>query len=161
MGGPASALAGCAWATVAVNYALVGVAMWLLRTSDLYRPYAIWRPLEPPDGRALAAFLRLGLPSGLAILVEVTSFTLMALFIARQGTTSAAAHQIAANMAAVLYMVPLSLAIATSARVSYWRGAGDERPLADEIAVEAGDLRDDLDRLIALEEQIRHGNPSP
>ena len=118
-------LAGCAWATVAVNYALVGVAMWLLRTSDLYRPYAIWRPLEPPDGRALAAFLRLGLPSGLAILVEVTSFTLMALFIARQGTAALAGHQIAANVAAVLYMLPLSLGIATSARVSYWLGAGD------------------------------------
>jgi MATE family multidrug resistance protein len=66
--------------------------------------------------------LQLGVPAGLAIMVEVTSFTLMALFIARQGTTAAAAHQIAANMAAVLYMVPLSLAIATSTRVSYWLG---------------------------------------
>jgi MATE family multidrug resistance protein len=28
-------------------------------------------------------------------------------------------------MAALLYMVPLSLAVAASARVSYWRGAGD------------------------------------
>ncbi|MPM92769.1 Multidrug resistance protein MdtK [bioreactor metagenome] len=50
----------------------------------------------------------------------------MALFIARQGTLAAASHQILANMAAVLYMVPLSLAIATSARVSFWRGAGNE-----------------------------------
>jgi multidrug resistance protein, MATE family len=48
----------------------------------------------------------------------------MALFIARQGTLAAAAHQIAANLAAVLYMVPLSIAIATSARVSFWLGAG-------------------------------------
>jgi multidrug resistance protein, MATE family len=51
----------------------------------------------------------------------------MALFIARQGTLAAAAHQVAANLAAVLYMVPLSLAIATSARVSYWLGAADAR----------------------------------
>ncbi len=51
--------------------------------------------------------------------MEVTSFTLMALFIARQGALASAAHQIAANLAAVVYMVPLSLAIATSARVSY------------------------------------------
>ena len=57
-------------------------------------------------------------------MVEVTSFTLMALFIARQGTVASASHQIAANLAAVLYMVPLSIAIATSARVSYWLGAG-------------------------------------
>ena len=51
----------------------------------------------------------------------------MSLFIARQGTLASAAHQIAANLAAVLYMVPLSIAIATSARVSYWLGAGDAR----------------------------------
>ena len=49
----------------------------------------------------------------------------MALFIARLGTLASAAHQVAANLAAVLYMVPLSLAIATSARVSFWLGAGD------------------------------------
>ena len=50
----------------------------------------------------------------------------MALFIARQGALSAASHQIAANLAAVCYMLPLSLGIAISARVSWWRGAGHE-----------------------------------
>ncbi|MCD6077162.1 MAG: family efflux transporter, partial [Ramlibacter sp.] len=49
------------------------------------------------------------------------------LFIARQGTLSAAAHQIASNLAAVMYMMPLSIAIATSARVSFWLGAGDPK----------------------------------
>jgi MATE family multidrug resistance protein len=116
---------GCAWATVLVNYLFIACALYLLRTQDLYRPYAIWRRLERPDWGAIAAFARLGVPAGLAVMVEVTSFTLMALFIARQGTLAAAAHQVAANLAAVLYMFPLSLAIATSARVSYWLGAGN------------------------------------
>ena len=114
---------GCAWATLVVNYALLGLAIWLLRTQALYRPYRIWQGMERPDRVQLMAFARLGIPAGLAIMVEVTSFTLMALFIARQGTTASASHQIAANLAAVLYMVPLSIAIATSARVSYWLGA--------------------------------------
>ena len=56
--------------------------------------------MEPPDWRQLAAFARLGVPAGLAVLVEVTSFTLMALFIARLGTLAAAAHQIASNLTA-------------------------------------------------------------
>ena len=115
---------GCAWATLVVNYALLGLAIWLLRTQVLYRPYRIWQGMERPDRTQLLAFARLGIPAGLAIMVEVTSFTLMALFIARQGTTASASHQIASNLAAVLYMVPLSIAIATSARVSYWLGAG-------------------------------------
>ncbi len=124
---PAMGAVGCAWATVVVNWLFIAMAAWLVRTDALYRPYAIWRPLEPPDWGAIAQFARLGVPAGLAIMVEVTSFTLMSLFIARQGTLSAAAHQIVANLAAVMYMVPLSLAIATSARVSYWLGAGDPK----------------------------------
>jgi len=117
---------GCAWATLAVNATMLACALWLLRTQALYAPLALWHRMERPDWRQIASFARLGLPAGLAILVEVTSFTLMALFVARQGTVAAASHQIAANLTAVLYMVPLSLAIAASARVSYWRGAGDE-----------------------------------
>lgn len=123
--GPQGA-AGCAWATLVVNYGLLLVAWTMLRRHPMYAPLALWRPLERPDGAQLARFMRLGLPAGLSILVEVTSFTLMALFIARQGMLASAAHQIASNLAAVLYMVPLSLGIATSARVSFWRGAGDE-----------------------------------
>ena len=118
---------GCAWATVVVNWLFILLAFWLVRTDSLYRPYAIWQRMEPANWRVIAQFARLGLPGGLAIMVEVTSFTLMALFIARQGTLASAAHQVASNLAAVLFMTPLSIAIATSARVSYWLGAGDQR----------------------------------
>lgn len=125
-GVPALGVAGCAWATLVVNYGMLLVAMALLRSQDVYGPLALWRPIERPHGPTLRQFAKLGIPAGLSVMVEVTSFTLMALFVARQGTQSAAAHQIASNLAAVLYMVPLSLAIATSARVGYWRGAGLE-----------------------------------
>ncbi len=117
---------GCAWATVVVNWLFILLALWLVRTRPLYRPYAIWKPLEPPDWRVIRQFARLGIPGGLAIMVEVTSFTLMALFIARQGTLASAAHQVVSNVAAVMFMTPLSIAIATSARVSYWLGAADQ-----------------------------------
>jgi len=122
---PGQGAVGCAWATLAVNASMLAVAVWLLRTQDLYTPLRVWQRMERPHWPTILGFARLGVPAGLAILVEVTSFTLMALFIARQGTVATAAHQIATNVAAVLYMVPLSLGIATSARVSYWLGAGD------------------------------------
>jgi MATE family multidrug resistance protein len=112
---------------VVVNYLSLACSVGLLRTQDLYHPYAIWRRIERPDWRAIGGFAKLGVPGGLSVLVEVTSFTLMALFIARQGTLATAAHQVAANLAALMYMVPLSLAIATSARVSYWLGAADAK----------------------------------
>ncbi|QSI31617.1 MATE family efflux transporter [Variovorax sp. RKNM96] len=122
---PAMGLVGCAWATLCVNWTMLGCAVWLLHSSPFYRGYALWKRIEPPDWHQIRQFARLGVPGGLAVLVEVTSFTLMALFIARLGTAAAAAHQIASNLLAVAYMTPLSLAIATSARVSFWLGAGD------------------------------------
>ena len=51
---PALGAVGCAWATVLVNYLFLGCAVWLLRTRDLYRPYALWRRMERPS-----RFLRL------------------------------------------------------------------------------------------------------
>ena len=123
----AQGVVGCALATLVVQCLMLALAIWLLRTRALYHPYRLWHRLEKPDGPTLAAFARVGVPSGLTILVEVTSFTLMALFVARLGTTAAASHQIAANLAAVLYMVPLAIGIATSARTSYWLGADQPR----------------------------------
>lgn len=122
----AQGAAGCAWATLLVDYAIAILAVILMRRQKLYAPLQLWQRMEAPDWRRLGAFLRLGVPAGLSILVEVTSFTLVALFVARQGALAAASHQIAANLAALCYMVPLSLGIAISARVSWWRGAGNE-----------------------------------
>lgn len=124
---PALGVVGCAWATLAVNFLLLSLAVLLLRRHTLYRPLALWSRMEKPDWPQIKTFMRLGFPAGLSYMVEVTSFTLMALFIARLGTVPAASHQIAASLAAVLYMVPLSLAIACSARLSYWIGAGEQK----------------------------------
>ena len=115
---------GCAWATLVVNYLLLALGLVMLRTQTLYKPFRIWRRMERPNWPTIGNFARLGIPAGMAYLVEVTSFTLMAVFIARLGVTASASHQIAASVAAVLYMMPLSMAIACSARVSFWLGAG-------------------------------------
>lgn len=136
LGLPALGLVGCALATVVVNGVMAGLALWMVRTQDLYTPYQLWHRLERPHGPTLRGFARLGIPTGLSIMVEVTSFTLMALFIARLGTEAAASHQVAANMAALLYMMPLALGIATSARVSYWLGAKD--PARARLALRLG-----------------------
>jgi len=148
-GVPGMGVVGCAWGTFIVNYVLLGLALWLLRKQSLFAPLGLWQRLERPHAPTQAAFARLGLPAALTVLVEITSFTLMALFVARLGTTATAAHQIAANVTALLYMTPLSLAIATSARVSYWRGAGDEGR-ARKVALQGSALALVLAALAAL-----------
>ena len=120
---PAMGLAGCAFATVLVNYSMMAVALWMLRTQEIYTRCGIWAKPEKPHWPEIKNIFSMGIPNGLSVTVEVTSFTLMALFISRLGTSAAASHQIASNMAAFLYMIPLSFSIAISARISYWRGA--------------------------------------
>ncbi len=71
--------------------------------------------------------LRLGVPIGLSVLFEVTSFTFMAVLIARLGIASVGGHQVVANMAAILFMVPLALGVATSVLVAQSLGAGNPR----------------------------------
>jgi multidrug resistance protein, MATE family len=122
---PAMGVVGCAWATFVVNAWMVLLSLYLLRSQPLYRPYQIWQGLERPDPKRLWNLLSIGLPNALSVTVEVTSFTLMALFIARQGSVNAAAHQITSSTAALLWMTPMSFSIATSARVSFWLGAKD------------------------------------
>lgn len=115
---------GCAWATLTVQVLMLSTGLILLRTQSVYVPLQLWRRPERPDLGQIRHFLRLGVPAGLSVMVEVTSFTLMTLFIARMGEMALASHQIAANLAAVLYMMPLAMGIAASARTGYWLGAG-------------------------------------
>lgn len=87
-----------------------------------YRPFANWALPHWPTWREL---LRLGVPMGLSNLVEITSFTLISLFIASLGATVVAGHRIVANLSALTYMLPLSLAIATMAALGQAVGAHD------------------------------------
>ncbi len=137
-GSPALGIVGCAWATLVVNALMLVTGVWLLRSRDIYQNYQLWRRPEAPDWPVIRRFLRLGIPAGLSIMVEVTSFTLMALFIARLGAVALASHQIATSMAALLYMVPLSLGIASSARTGYWLGAGQARKARDAAGLGIG-----------------------
>jgi multidrug resistance protein, MATE family len=130
---PEMGLAGCAVATILVTVSMGLIAIVLMKTNPLYERFALLKSIENPQLTLLKQMARLGIPNGFSVLVEVTSFTLMALFIARLGTTAAASHQIASSMTALLYMVPLSFSIAISARVSYWIGSANFLKMRESI----------------------------
>lgn len=124
---PALGVVGCAWATVIVNWLEVGVGWWVLQRDPFYRPYRLprWR-LQRPHRATLQQQLKLGVPMAASMLIEVTGFTFMALFIARLGTAAVAGHQIAANLTGLLFMMPLALANATSTLAAQAIGARRE-----------------------------------
>jgi MATE family multidrug resistance protein len=126
-GMPALGGAGCGWST-AVTAWIMTIAAWLWCRRDAdYAPYGVFARFDPPRPRALRELLKLGLPMGITFLVDVTAFTFMALFIARLGAATSAAHQIAANVAVFVFMVPLSLGNATGVLVGQALGAGESR----------------------------------
>ena len=118
MGGP-----GCAVATVIINWSWLLMTLGFVLFDRFYKPFHIFERFSLPDWHRIWTLLKLGTPIGFSYLIEVTSFTFMSLFIARLGTTALAGHQIVANMGTVIYMVPLSLSIATMTLVSQSIGA--------------------------------------
>jgi MATE family multidrug resistance protein len=126
-GGPLPAIggAGCGIATALIMWLMLA-AHWLLwRLDPFYRRFHA--PAGTRAGPVWARqkeLLRLGLPSGGALLIEISSFTFIALLLARFGATVVAGHQIVANVIALLFMLPLAYGIASSVLVAQALGAG-------------------------------------
>jgi MATE family multidrug resistance protein len=128
LGVPALGVVGCGIATGLSMWAQTLVAWQVMRRDPFYAEFRLTgRGLDRPQPAALRQQLRIGVPMGAAILVEVTGFSFMAIFIARLGTTPVAGHQIAANLVSLLFMMPLALGNATSTLVAQRIGAGDAR----------------------------------
>ncbi|CAN7361466.1 MATE family efflux transporter [Trinickia sp. LjRoot230] len=123
LGLPPSGGPGCALASTIINIGLAAIGLLLLARFEEFAPFGIFARFCWPDLSRQAALLKLGVPMGLSYLIEVTSYTFMALFIARFGTTTLAGHQITGNFGAVLYMTPMSIGIATSTLVAHALGA--------------------------------------
>ncbi len=124
---PALGGAGCGWSTAVTAWIMTLAAWWWCRRDADYAPYGVFARFDPPRLQALRELLKLGLPMGITFLVDVTAFTFMALFIARLGAATSAAHQIAANVAVFVFMVPLALGNATGVLVGQALGAGESR----------------------------------
>ena len=117
--------AGCAAGTAAISWISAVLAWaWCCRQADCTE-YGIFARLTPPRLADIAALLRLGLPIGATFLVDVTAFTFMALFVARLGPVTSAAHQIAANLAVLTFMLPLSVGNAALVLAGQALGAND------------------------------------
>ncbi len=122
-GAPELGSTGCAVAT-ALSANIVCILAWAwCRLDPVYAPYKVFARWSWPNAKALGHILSLGLPIGVTFLIDVTGFTFMALFIARLGALYSAAHQIAANLAALMFMLPLALGNAASVVVGQSLGA--------------------------------------
>ena len=122
---PALGGLGCAWALAVEAWLMFGAALLWVRLAPVFHRYRIFARPAAVDWRTQWQIIHLGLPIGGAFLIDVTSYTFMALFIARLGEAHSAAQQIAANLGALAYMVPLAISTASAVVVGQLIGAGD------------------------------------
>ena len=116
---------GCAWATLLCVWFNLGGLLWWMHRSPAYRSTWPFDRFEAPHREKVGRLLKLGLPIGVTYFAETTAFGLIALLVARFGSTQIAAHQIALNFTSLVFMVPLSLGVALLTRVGQSLGAGD------------------------------------
>lgn len=122
LGGP-----GCAVATAIASWLICAIAWIYCAKQPFYAPFHVFARWSWPDLRTIWTHLKLGVPMGLTFFVEVTSFTFMALFLARLGAATSAGHQIASNVTAVVYMFGLAVGNATAVLTAQALGAGERR----------------------------------
>ncbi len=115
---------GCGWATTIANWISLMALLVYLHRAKAFRGYHLWSHRIWLQKQYVLELLRLGLPIGFTIFVEAIMFSVIALLLAPLGSVVIAGHQIALNMVSVLFMVPLSLGMALTLRISFLIGAG-------------------------------------
>lgn len=122
---PELGLFGAGLATTLVNLgtfvAALAIAAWRRPFAD-YHPLAhLWR-IDWPLMRQLIA---IGAPISFSLLLEYGLFSSAALLMGLISTTALAAHQIALQVTAVLFMVPLGIGMAATVRVGHAFGRNE------------------------------------
>ncbi len=124
-GFPALGAVGCAWATAMCMW--FSAVLWIIWIwlSPIYRETHPFRALQGIDLHTQKQLAKLAIPIGIMFFVEASAFSLIALIIAKLGTTTVASHQIALNFASLTFMIPLAISTALTVRVGQAIGAGN------------------------------------
>jgi MATE family multidrug resistance protein len=123
LGLPRLGAVGGALASAIVFWTLFAAGWAHTRLNSFYHRYEICG--ARPRWSVVREQVQLGIPMGLSYAIEATSFTFITLLVARLGTSVMAGHQIVANLAALCFMVPLSLAVATATLTAHAIGVED------------------------------------
>lgn len=125
LGFPAMGAVGTGWASALVWWIMfTGMAAFTFGNRK-FDQFNINQGPILPVWSYLKNILKIGIPNGISVGVEVSMFALTALIIGSLGVDMVAGHQIAINFASLTFMIPLGLSIATTARVGFAAGKGD------------------------------------
>ena len=122
---PPLGLFGAGLATTIVNFAMFLAGLWFATASRPFAKYRVLGHLWRFDWAMMRQLIAIGAPISIAFMLEYGLFSAAALLTGLIGTTALAAHQIALQVTAILFMVPLGIGMAATVRVGHAAGRND------------------------------------
>ena len=113
---------------------LLCIFAFVLTRLEPFKGYDVFGFVRP-KASWLKEYLRIGVPMGVSIFMETSIFGVVALFIAKFGTETIAAHQAALNFSSLIYMLPLSFSLALTIVVGVEYGAKNYQGARDYVTI--------------------------
>jgi len=125
LGLPRLELFGAGLATTFVNIGMCAAAIWIAYASRPFKKYQILGRCWRCDWMLLGRLFWIGMPISGSFLLEYGLFAAAALLMGWLGTAELAAHQIALQIASIMFMVPFGISMAATVRVGHAAGRVD------------------------------------
>ncbi|MEA2863593.1 MAG: multidrug resistance protein family, partial [Bradyrhizobium sp.] len=127
LGLPRLELFGAGLATTIVNFGMLLAGLWFAHRRRPFRKYHVFGRIWRIDWMLMRRLIVIGAPISIAFLLEYGMFGAAALLMGVIGTTALAAHQVALQVTAILFMVPFGIGMAATVRVGHAIGRNDAR----------------------------------
>jgi MATE family multidrug resistance protein len=124
-GAPRLEILGAGLATTLVNIGMCLAAIWIAYRHHPFKKFRVLGRFWRPDWVLFRQLLSIGVPISGAFMLEYGLFAAAALLMGSISTSAIAAHQIALQTAAILYMVPFGISMAATVRVGHAVGRRD------------------------------------
>jgi MATE family multidrug resistance protein len=118
-GMPALGGAGCGIATAIVYWVMFAGMFAYAYFSKHLKHAPLFKKFYWPQWNEMKIILALGVPIAFSLLFEVSLFAAVAILLVPFGANVVASHQIAINFSGLVFMVPLSLAMAVTIKVGF------------------------------------------
>jgi MATE family multidrug resistance protein len=122
---PELGLFGAGLATSIVNLGTFLAGVWFAARRRPFRKYHVLGYFWRVDWKLMRQLVVIGAPISFSFLLEYGLFGAAGLLMGVISTTALAAHQIALQVAAILFMVPFGIGMAATVRVGHAIGRGD------------------------------------
>jgi len=130
-GMPALGGAGCGIATALVYWSMFISMLIYCFYSKVLKKANLFNAFYWPVWLEIKNILALGIPIALSLLFEVSLFAIVAIILVPFGAQVVASHQVALNFTSLIFMVPLSIAMATTIKVGYAVGNNNLKQARD------------------------------